>query len=121
LVRNDDIALVRAHPGQITVQLAHGDGQVLPATLVAAVPQASTRLPSAALGEQAGGPLPLDPADTEGLTTREPLFQFDLRLPAGSSAHVGARGQVQFHHGQANAATLAMRFVRRAFLRHFER
>lgn len=121
LVNNEDIALVRGQAGAITVQLAHGPDQALPATLVAAQPQATTRLPSPALGEGAGGSVPLDHHDAKGLTARAPYFQFDLQLPAGTVAHVGARALVAFGHGHTTPALLAARHLRRGFLRHFEK
>jgi putative peptide zinc metalloprotease protein len=121
MVRNEDIALVREQPGPIRVTLAHAGGKALDATLEAGSPQASATLPTAALGESAGGSIALDPADREGRTAREPRFQVDLRLPAGSTAHVGARGLVVFGHGNASAARLFSQFVRRSFLRHFDK
>ncbi len=121
LVANDDIARVRERPGAVSVQLAHGDGQALPAATETAIPAASTRLPTAALGEAAGGSIATDPMDDQGLTAREPRFAVDLRLPGGTVALPGERARVVFRHGQAPLATLAGRWLRGAFLRHFER
>ena len=121
MVRNEDIALVRDQPGPIRVTLAHGGGEAVSATLAARTPQASAELPTAALGEGGGGTIALDPADRNGRTAREPRFQLDLRLPAGTSAHVGARALVVFGHGNASAARLFGQFVRRSFLRHFDK
>lgn len=121
LVPNDRLDQVRAHAGPVTVQLAHADGPPLPARLDHLAPGATRALPSPALGEAAGGPVPLDPADPSGQTAREPHQLVDLRLPAGTPALVGARARVEFDHGQASLASLAWRQLRRAFLRHFER
>jgi len=74
LVRNEDVALVRERPGTISVTLAHGTGRPWPAALEAAVPQASAALPTAALGEPAGGSIAVDAADRSGRTAREPRF-----------------------------------------------
>ena len=120
MVRNEDIALVRELPGPISVTLAHAGGATIGATLGAGSPQASATLPTPALGEGGGGSIPLDPADRDGRTAREPRFQIDLRLPAGTAAHVGARALVVFGHGHASAARLFGQFVRRSFLRHFD-
>lgn len=120
LVANDDIARVRARPGEISVRLAHGDGRPRPARLETDVPAAVTALPTAALGEAAGGPIALDPRDERGLTPRAPRFQYDLRLPAGTVAAPGERAQVVFRHGEAPLSTLTGRWLRSAFLRHFE-
>lgn len=121
LVRNEDIALVRERPGAISVQLAQGGDRVLPAAWDRAVPEASTKLPSPALGEAAGGPIDLNGADASGHTAREPRFQVDLRLADGTPAQIGSRALVTFRHGEASLAELAARFLRLSFLRHFER
>ncbi|WP_326541060.1 biotin/lipoyl-binding protein [Pseudorhodoferax sp.] len=119
-VAHADMATVRAHPGPIHVELVGGG--TLPATLQRVVPQASTRLPSAALGEPAGGAIAIDLRDARGLTALEPRFELELLLPeAVATARVGARARVTFDHGWATAATLAAQFLRSAFLRHFER
>jgi hypothetical protein len=89
------------------------------ATLAGMPAAASPALPSPALGESAGGPLPIDPSDRSGRTAREPLFQFDLRLPAHVTAHVGARARVAFDHGHTTLASMVARHWRQAFLRHF--
>ena len=121
LVRNEDVALVREHPGVISVQLAHADGTPLHAALGSAVPKASASLPTPALGDAAGGSIALDTSDASGRTAREPHFQIDVLLDANADAHIGARALVTFAHGEASAAELIGRFVRQSFLRHFER
>jgi putative peptide zinc metalloprotease protein len=119
LVDNDDIEAVRTQPGTITVALARSGGHEAAATLVGGVPRSSTALPSAALGEEAGGPIATDPDDASGRTARVPRFALDLRLPAHAQARVGTRTLVTFEHGQTHLAGLLARAVRRAFLRHF--
>ncbi len=121
LVRNEDIAQVRDGASQIHGALAHRPGQQARARLVAAVPRASSLLPSAALGEAGGGSITLDAADKRGLTALEPRFALDLRLDAGVDARIGARALVSFRHADASAAALLAGWARRAFLRHFER
>jgi len=122
LVRNDDIAAVSRRPGPIRVALADADSGELPAQLERATPRASVSLPTAALSEAGGGTIALRAGDNgQSLTAREPFFELDLRLPATAVAHIGARALVTFDHGQASAAELVGLFVRRAFLRHFER
>jgi putative peptide zinc metalloprotease protein len=130
MVRNEDIEQVRlvsssteaavASAQRISVELAHAPGADWAARWVASVPQASSHLPSAALGESAGGSIALDGSDKTGRTAREPRFQLDLRLPANSSARIGERCQVTFLHDDASAAQMLAQFARRSFLRHFE-
>ncbi len=125
LVRNEDIAQVRdsarERAQQISVALAHAPGADLPGRLVAAVPQATSMLPSAALGEAAGGSIALDGTDKSGRSALEPRFQLDLRLDDGVDARIGARALVTFRHADASAAQLLADFARRSFLRYFEK
>ncbi len=58
-------------------------------TLTGEVPAATAMLPAAALGDRSGGPVVTDPADTEGMRTLEPVFLFDVRLPASRVQRVG--------------------------------
>jgi putative peptide zinc metalloprotease protein len=115
------VALVRERPGVVRVTLSHAAHHAWTARLEAAMPQATLALPTAALGERAGGPIAVDAADAGGRTAREPRFQVDVRLPRGADAHIGARAMVTFAHGEASAAAQMARFVRQSFLRYFER
>ncbi|MBL8327950.1 MAG: HlyD family efflux transporter periplasmic adaptor subunit [Rubrivivax sp.] len=119
LVRNEDVARVRAQPGEIGVRLAHDQGPPQPAVIERAVPRATRELPSAAFGERAGGPLRTDPADSSGRTAAEARFVVDLRLPEGVEARVGTRALVSFEHGHTVAAAVLARLARQTFLRHF--
>ena len=121
LVRNEDIAQVREGAKEISVALAHAPGTAWRARLESAVPQATRSLPSAALGEPAGGSIAVDLADKSGRTAQEPRFQLDLRLDEGVDARIGARALVTFRHADASAAQWLADFARRSFLRHFDR
>ena len=119
LVSNDDIGSVRALSEQAIVALPQG-GPPINAQPELVVPQASAKLPSAALGEAAGGSIALDLTDKTGLTAREPRFRVDLRLPADVRAPIGARVLVTFDHGEASLVDLISAALRRGFLRHFD-
>jgi putative peptide zinc metalloprotease protein len=121
LVRNEDIAQVREGARSIQVALAPAPDVAAAAQPQGAVPRASAALPSAALGDAAGGSIALDPSDSQGRTALEPRFQVDLRLQAGVDARIGERALVTFSHADASAAALIAQFARRSFLRHFER
>jgi putative peptide zinc metalloprotease protein len=121
LVANEDIAQVRSQPGAIEVALAHGAGDAVAAQWSRSVPRASNQLITPALGEAAGGPIALDATDPQGRTALEPRFEVEVRLPEGVAAHVGARAWVTFRHGQSTLVELASTFLRRSFLRHFEK
>jgi putative peptide zinc metalloprotease protein len=127
MVRNEDIEQVRSSTlasarssPRISVELAHAPQADWAARWVASIPQASRNLPSAALGESAGGSIALDGSDPSGRTAREPRFQVDLRLDSRSPARIGERCQVTFLHDDASAAQMLAHFARRSFLRHFE-
>lgn len=121
LVRNEDVSLMRDDTQSISVALAYAPGLEATGRLVGAVPRATTSLPSAALGETAGGSIAVDGNDKTGRTAQEPRFQVDLRLEANPDARVGARALVTFRHSDASAATMLANFARRSFLRFFER
>lgn len=121
LVRNEDVARVRERPGEVSVALAHRDEAPLPAQVALAVPRATRDLPTAALGDRVGGPLLTDPTDATGRTAVEARFIYDLRLPEGTDARVGARAMVTFEHGRTVAASALARIARETFLRHFAR
>jgi putative peptide zinc metalloprotease protein len=117
VVPQQDVALVRARTRAAWVRRASDVGEVLPARLAREVPAATDRLPTAALGRPAGGPIGVDPLDPDGVRTREPVFQFDLALPDDVALRVaGERVLVRFDHGAEPIAWRAARGVRRIFL-----
>ncbi len=116
-VHNNDIALASADPRPAEITLASG-GPAWPAERVAGVPQATAALPSAALGEKAGGSIAVSPSDPRGLTATQPRLRIDLRLPPQAPAPVGSRVLVAFDHGDTTLAGLVAGALRRLFLRH---
>ncbi len=121
VVSNEDVAQVRDDVRSISVALAHAPGLQAMGKLVAGPPLVSKNLPSSALGDAAGGSIAQDPTDKSGRTALEPLFHFDLRLDAAVDARIGARALITIHHANISAADTIAYFVRRSFLRHFER
>lgn len=90
-------ALRRRHEGDddLHVMLADARGTVLPAKLIRQVPAALERLPAAALGSAAGGPIEVDPADADGTKPLHPVFTFELAVPQAMAERVGSRAQVR--------------------------
>ena len=83
------------------------------------VPAATAILPTAALGDRAGGPVLTDPNDAEGTRALEPVFLYDVRLQDKPLERVGSRVLVRFDHG---ASPLALQWERRLlqlFLKQF--
>jgi putative peptide zinc metalloprotease protein len=87
--------------------------------LATEVPGATNQLPTAALGDRAGGPFVTDPADKEGLKTLEPVFLLDLRLTSKTLERVGGRAWLRFDHGARPLAFQWQRRMQQLFLKQF--
>ena len=87
------------------------------AQLLRETPAATSKLPSAALGDRGGGPLQTDPADETGLQVLEPVILVELALPASSLQRVGSRAWVRFDHGAEPLADRWTRRLRQVFLK----
>ncbi len=112
----EQAALVQRDTRAAWARLDHEPGRVLPAELLRAVPAASERLPTPALGSAGGGPMAVDPSDPDGLRTLEPVFQLDLSLPAESLRAAGERVYVRFDHGLEPVGERVARSLRRLLL-----
>lgn len=110
VLRSEDIlvkvAVPQADAGMITggtqeveVSLTDRRGETVAAKLAGSVPAATAMLPTAALGDRAGGPVATDPGDADGTRTLEPVFLFDVQLAATRLQRVGSRAWVRFDHG----------------------
>lgn len=119
-VEQDVAALVRGDTRGVTVQLAEQPGESIPARLLRTVPAATEKLPSAALGEHAGGSFPVDPADKDHLQTPTPVFVFDVVLDGRVQERAGGRAWVRFDHGWTPLVVQWGRRLKQLFLRHFD-
>ncbi len=114
------IGLIRQHSQGVKVKLAERIADTLPAVIVRTVPGATDRLPSAALGTNGGGPIPVDPNDTDNIKALTRVFQIDLKLPASTRVRgLGGRVFVRFDHGKEALALQWYRQLRQLFLRRF--
>ena len=95
----------------VAVQLADMRGTAWPARLDAAAAGAANRLPSAALGDHAGGSIVTDPADTGHLKPAQPVVLADVHLAGHAAVRTGGRAWVRFDHGWS---PLAMQLARGA-------
>lgn len=91
----DDFLRVRGRVREVQVRMAHAPGTSHAARLAEATPGATLELPLPALGERAGGPIPLDPADPSGLRTRVPVFLLDAQVPTVQGSAIGGRAWVK--------------------------
>jgi putative peptide zinc metalloprotease protein len=113
-----DGTLIREATRAVEVQLAE-TRERFRAELVRDTPAATFELPSAALGDRAGGPYPTDPSDKDGLRTRDPIILIDLTLPGHELRRIGGRAYVRFEHDPAPLAGRWYRELRQVFLQHF--
>lgn len=120
LVPQQDIALVRSRPGPVELKVAGHLDKTISVQVLRAVPQATAKLPAAALSAGAGGRFLVNPSDPEGLTLMEQAFVFDFALPDDMrDGGFGTRVYVRFDHGSEPAAFQIWRRVRQLFLRQF--
>jgi putative peptide zinc metalloprotease protein len=117
VVAQRDIDLVRNLARGVEVRLA----QNLPASREAkvrrVVPSAVTELPTAALGTQGGGRVPVEPNDESGVQSLEKLFVVDVDLADPVQvALIGGRAFVRFDLGWEPVGWQWTRRVRQLFL-----
>jgi putative peptide zinc metalloprotease protein len=118
-VPQEDAGLIRSDTRAVEVKLADLPGSSLQGRLTTEVPGATNQLPTAALGDRAGGPFVTDPADKEGLKTLEPVFLLDLRLTSKMLERVGGRAWLRFDHGARPLAFQWHRRMQQLFLKQF--
>lgn len=118
-VDQNSAARVQSATRAISVRLAESPATAYPASLKGSIPGAGNRLPSAALGDRSGGPHVVAPGDAEHLTTREPLFLFDVALPVAFGERLGGRAWVRFEHPPTPLAVQWLGRLRQLFLNTF--
>jgi putative peptide zinc metalloprotease protein len=112
-------SLVQAGTRGVAVQLAEGRGTAWPATLLPAAGGAVSHLPSAALGDHAGGSIVTDPADSSHLKPLQAVVLADVRLASRVVTRTGGRATVRFDHGWSTLAVQGLRSLRQLLLTHF--
>jgi len=118
-VEQDEAALVRGETRAVSVRLAEAPGESRAGHLLRAVPAATEKLPSAALGEHAGGDIAVDPADKDHQQAVAPVFIFDVGVDDTVLERAGGRAWVRFEHGWAPLALQWGRRLKQLFLRQF--
>ena len=119
-VDQDRAHLVRHRTRAVEVRLADAVNTRVPARLGTDVPAATRQLPSPALGERGGGPYPIDPADSDGVRSIEPVFLYDVFLGDRMLERVGGRAWVRFDHGSEPLAFQLYRRASQLFLKQFD-
>jgi putative peptide zinc metalloprotease protein len=120
VVSQEAVGLVRQRTRGVELRFVSNPLEVLPASIQREVPGASNRLPAVALGSQGGGAMLTDPRDSQGLTTFENVFQFDISIATLQiPEYVGGRVYVQFDHGFEPLGLQGYRAIRQLLLRRF--
>lgn len=120
VVSQDEIGLVRGQTKRVTVMPRQWRGNALDAEILREVPGGSERLPTAALGTQGGGSIPVSPGDPEGRQTMQRVFELEIALSGDIDTELlGARMHVRFDHGYEPAGVQVFRALRQLFLRRF--
>lgn len=115
-----DIDLVDAGRA-IEVRFAGSGGRAHMASVTRQVPAPSSRLPSAALGTQGGGRLPVDSSDPHGRLLEEPVYLVDLQVVDGQiPSLVGLRTHIVFNNNAAPVAHHWTRNLRQLFMRQLD-
>ena len=116
----DEAALIHERGGPIELRLPQAGATIHAARLQRDMPAAVDQLPSPALGDPAGGSIVTDPADPEGLRTRQPVVMVDLQADEVRSPWVGSRVTVRFDHGYLSLSAQLLRQLRQLVLDRFD-
>ncbi|UUZ65211.1 hypothetical protein LP417_11700 [Polaromonas sp. P1-6] len=119
VLRDEDLLRVRGRVQSVEVRLAEAPWIAHAAVLQNETPAATRQLPSAALGDRHGGPVAVDPADSDGLRTQLPVFLMDVQVPALPAGHVGGRAWVKLALPPEPLGWQALRMARQLLLRQF--
>jgi putative peptide zinc metalloprotease protein len=119
-VPQKDIGKLRAGTTGVQIRLANNISRILPAKIIRETPEATERLPSAALASTAGGKMILDPNRKDELIALEKFFLVDVQFQSSEpELFIGARAYVRFDHGREPLARQLYRNLRQVFLRSF--
>jgi putative peptide zinc metalloprotease protein len=119
-ILQENIGLVRKGLKQAQLRFADAVPNAYPVSVLREVPSGLEELPTAALGSQGGGHVPVDPNDSKGLKTLERVFYVDLSLPAEALPDAfGGRVFVRFDHVEEPLLSQWQRRLRQLFLSQF--
>jgi putative peptide zinc metalloprotease protein len=120
VIPQERAGLVREHTDSVSIRLAEHLGPVVSGRILQSAPAASNKLPHKALGTEAGGVIPVDPNDKDGLTALRPVFTYEIALPEELTVvGLGGRVYARFNHGRETLAQQSLRLVRQLLLAKF--
>ena len=119
-VSQDHIGQLRQQVTDIKIRFASEPGRDFDARILRQSPEATNRLPSAALATSGGGPFIVTADGKNSLQTLEKVFLVDLEPDfQGREIPFGTRAYVRVGHGSEALASQWYRRLRQVFLRQF--
>ena len=119
-VSQDHIGQLRQRVADVKVRFASNPGKEFSAEIFRQSPEATNRLPSAALATTGGGKFIVTPGSDDDLVTSEKIFLVDLKPDfEGQDIPLGTRAYVRINHGSEALASQWYRRLRQVFLRQF--
>ena len=110
VVPQNAIGLVRQNVEDVEIRFVNQINQVYHANISREIPAATYQVPSKALTQQGGGRIQTNPHYSDGITTKDQYFQFEVALPENIRvSNIGQRVFVKFLHGYE---PLAMQWYR---------
>lgn len=98
-IAQENIDLVRTRFKRVELRFADAVPDAYQVSILREMPSALNELPTAALSQNGGGKIPVDPGDSKGLKTLERVFFVDLSLPSEAiPSSFGGRVHVRFDH-----------------------
>jgi len=120
VVSQDHIGQLRQQVIDIKIRFASEPGRDFSAKILRQAPEATNRLPSAALATTGGGPFIVNVDNENQLETQEKVFLIDLQPDfQGHEIPIGSRAYVRVSHGSEALASQWYRRLRQVFLRQF--
>lgn len=119
-VSQENIELVRNRLKSVEIRFADAIAREYTVRILRETPSGLGELPTAALSQNGGGRIPVDPNDSQGLKTLERVFFVDLNLPSDAiPSSFGGRVYVRFDHLAEPLLRQIYRRVRQLFLSRF--
>ena len=119
-VTQDHIGQLRQQVTDIKVRFASEPGRDFSAEILRQAPEATNRLPSAALATTGGGQLIVTPDSENQMESQEKVFLVDLKPDfQGRKIPLGTHAYVRVNHGSEALASQWYRRLRQVFLRQF--
>jgi putative peptide zinc metalloprotease protein len=106
---------------KVSVRPAHRVATTTPTQITRVTPGGTQDLPSAALSQDGGGQIAVDPREKEGLKSLQRLFIMELEVPSSiaQDVRIGERVYVRFEHFSEPLFVQIYRRIRQSFLTYF--